>query len=75
MQGSILSISAMTSTPASRSARRWGRRRAFPVRLQTVVTSDHRRYLTGVELPELTERVMTVNWLMIEIRNPAGAVT
>jgi hypothetical protein len=57
-------------------------------------------YLTGVELPELTERVkhgrqrfthtyrwladvplrdgadaITVNWLMIEIRNPAGAVT
>ena len=56
--------------------------------------------MTGVELPELTERVkhgrqrfthtyrwlgdvplrdgadaMTVNWLMIEIRNPAGAVT
>lgn len=57
-------------------------------------------YLTGVELPELTQRIkhgrqrlthtyqwlgdvplrdgadaMTVNWLMIEIRNPAGEVT
>ena len=57
-------------------------------------------YLTGIELPELTQRVkrgrarftytyrwladvplradadaMTVNWLMIEIRNPAGEVT
>ncbi len=57
-------------------------------------------YLTGIELPELTQQVkrgrarftythrwladvplradadaMTVNWLMIEIRNPAGEVT
>ena len=101
MQGSIPSISATISTPASRSARRFGRRAGIscssasrrPIR-------PSRNTLTGVELAQLTKRVkhgrqrfthtyrwlcevplrdgadaMTVNWLMIEIRNAADEVT
>src|SRR5271170_8492192 len=98
-QGSILSISATTSTPASRSAKRCRRRAG----ISCSSARSHptiEEYSTGVELSELTKQVkhgrqrfthsyrwlcdvplrdgadaMTVNWLMIEIRNAAGEMT
>ena len=96
-QSSTPSISATTSTPASRSARRCGHF-LFVCKPSSHPTIEE--YLTGIELPELTKRVkhgrqrfthtyrwlcdvplrdgadaMTVNWLVIEIRNATGEVT
>jgi hypothetical protein len=86
MQGSIPSISATSLLSPAGLPGGAGGERAFSVRLQAVAELTKRvkhgrqhfthtyRWLDDVPLRDGAD-AMTVNWLMIEIRNPAGAVT